>query len=167
MDEDIAAACMHMWGLVPLDDTIVMLRRTPTMASSGDVLVVAPDDPAYTAELMSMNRRDASVRASWDRIVGRTGSSAVGLWVPGRAVGFTVVCHGISSVFSVAVKAKYRRTGLATSIMRASVAWAEQKGAEWQFIQVLGTNTAAIELYEALGFNELYRYRYLEPKGGR
>lgn len=167
MHDDIAATCARMWGLVPLDDTSVMVRRIPTTSTFGDVEVVPADHPTYTAQLMDLNRRDPSVRASWDRIVERTGSSAAGLWVPGRAVGFTVVCDGISSVFSVAVQEENRRTGLASKIMNASVAWAIDQGAEWQFIQVLGTNEAAIELYEGLGFSERYRYRYLEPIGER
>ena len=60
-----------------------------------------------------------------------------------------------------------RRTGLASRIMAASVVWALERGAEWQFIQVLGTNEAAIELYEGLGFSERYQYRYLQPMGER
>jgi ribosomal protein S18 acetylase RimI-like enzyme len=89
------------------------------------------------------------------------------LWVPGKAVGFVAVSEGISSVFSVAVREEHRRTGLATKIMAASAAWAIDRGAEWQFIQVLGTNGAAIELYEGLGFSERYQYRYLQPMGER
>jgi ribosomal protein S18 acetylase RimI-like enzyme len=165
MDEDIAAACVKGWGLVPMDETIVMARRTPPMGANDGVLVVAPDDSRYTAELMGLNELDPAVRSTWNRIAGRTGSSAVGLWMPGRAVGFTVVCDGISSVFSVAVKEEYRRKGLATSIMHASAVWARENGAEWQFVQVLGTNTIAIELYEGLGFSERYRYGYLQTAG--
>jgi ribosomal protein S18 acetylase RimI-like enzyme len=89
------------------------------------------------------------------------------LWIPGRAVGFTAVSKGISSVFSVAVREADRRAGLATAIMSASSAWAIEQGAEWQFVQVLGRNEAAIELYEGLGFTERYRYSYLQPTGDR
>jgi GNAT superfamily N-acetyltransferase len=129
--------------------------------------VVAANDPEYTAELIDLSYSYSSVRAAWDRIVERAGAAAVGLWVPGRAVGFTAVSEGISSVFSVAVREVDRRTGLATAIMSASSAWALEQGAEWQFVQVLGTNAAAIELYEGLGFTERYCYSYLQPTGER
>jgi ribosomal protein S18 acetylase RimI-like enzyme len=165
MDDEVAAACEDTWGLASLDDTMVMVRETPLVSGCGDVVVVPADDPAYTAELMHLNRRDPAVRSSWDRIVARIGLSAVGLWVPGRAVGFTAVRDGISSVFSVAVRESDRRAGLATSIMNVSARWASDQGAEWQFVQVLGTNRAAIELYEGLGFSERYQYRYMEPTG--
>ena len=167
MDDNVVAACIRKWDLRSLDDTIVMVRRLTSVAAFDDVVVVAPDHPGYTADLMEMNRRDPSTRSSWDRIVERTGTAAAGLWVPGRAVGFTAVRDGISSVFSVAVREEDRRTGLASRIMAASVVWALERGAEWQFIQVLGTNEAAIELYEGLGFNERYQYRYLQPMGER
>jgi len=163
--DETAADCARTWGLTPLDDTIVMVRRTPSGAAYGELEVVPADDPAYTSELMDLNGRDPLIRSSWDRIVERTGSSAAGLWIPGRAVGFTVVCDGIASVFSVAVSEKDRRMGLATRIMNASAAWAHDQRAEWQFIQVLGTNKPAIELYETLEFNERYRYHYLESTG--
>lgn len=165
MDVDVAATCMDTWGLAPLDDTNVMVRETPLASEYGDVVVVPADDAAYTADLMHLNGRDPAIRSSWDRIVARAGSSAVGLWVPGRAVGFTAVCNGVSSVFSVAVRNDCRRTGLATRIMSASAAWAFDQGAESQFVQVLGTNAAAVELYEGLGFSDRYRYRYMEPMG--
>lgn len=167
MDDEVAAACVRRWGLSPLDDTNVMVRPTPVVTGFGDVVVVPADDPEYTADLMRLNSRDPAIRSSWDRIVARSGSAAVGLWVPGRAAGFTVVCDGISSVFSVAVKEVDRRAGLATAIMNASAAWALEQGAEWQFVQVLGRNAAAIELYKGLGFTERYRYCYLQPTGER
>lgn len=165
MDEHIVAACAYDWGLVPLDETIVMVRRSTPTNGHNDVHVVAADDPAFTAELLDLNGRGSSDRAAWDRIVNRTGPSARGLWVPGRAVGFTVVSERISSVFSVAVRRRDRRSGLATAIMGASATWAIGNAAEWQFVQVLGTNATALRLYEKLGFRERYRYGYMQPTG--
>jgi ribosomal protein S18 acetylase RimI-like enzyme len=167
MDKKVANDCELKWGLEPRDETIVMLRRPSSDGSYGEVLVVQPDDAAYTSDLFDLNRHDSSLRASWDRIVERTRSSAVGLWIPGKAVGFAVVQDGIASVFSVAVRMNDRRRGLATGIMNASATWAVEEGAEWQFVQVLGTNRVAIELYERLGFGERYRYHYLQAPGGR
>jgi ribosomal protein S18 acetylase RimI-like enzyme len=165
MEEGVIQACISDWGLERRDPTIVMVRRPASTNDHDDVDVVAADNLEYTAELIDLNYADSSVRAAWDRIVARAGAAAVGLWIPGRAAGFTVVSDGISSVFSVAVRASDRRTGLATAIMSASAAWALAHGAEWQFVQVLGRNEAAIELYEGLGFTERYRYSYLQPTG--
>lgn len=162
MDERFVGDCARKWDLVSLDETIVMVRNPSLNGDYSDVVTVDADDPAYTSDLFDLNRRAPSVRASWDRIVERIGTDAVGLWIPGRAVGFTVVRRGVSSVFSVAVREQDRRTGLATSIMSASVAWAMDRDSDWQFVQVLGTNRPAIELYEKLGFTERYRYRYLQ-----
>jgi len=167
MEEGIIAACISDWGLTRRDATSVMVRRPTSTNRHDEVDVVAANDPQYTAELIDLNYSDASVRAAWDRIVERVGRSAVGLWIPGRAVGFTAVSHGISSVFSVAVREVHRRSGLATAIMGASSTWALEQGAQWQFVQVLGRNEAAIELYEGLGFTERYRYSYLQPTGER
>lgn len=167
MDARVAEDCVCSWGLESVDKTTVLVRRPCPAGPFGDVVVVDAGDPAYTSDLFDLNRREPSVRDSWDRIVGRIGSQAIGLWIPGRAVAFAVVCAGISSVFSVAVAERDRRAGLATQIMSASAEWALDRGAEWQFVQVLGTNLPAIELYEGLGFTERYRYRYLQhPQAG-
>jgi ribosomal protein S18 acetylase RimI-like enzyme len=165
MDCNTTEACVRSWGLVHLDGTMVMVRTPPQTASYGDVVAVAADDVGFTAQLMTLDGRVPANRGAWDRVVKRAGLSAVGLWVPGKAVGFTAVVDGISSVFSVAVSEDHRRTGFATAIMDASAAWAVEQGAEWQFVQVLGTNRAATELYEGLGFSEHYRYSYLQPLG--
>jgi GNAT superfamily N-acetyltransferase len=165
MEEGVIATCISDWGLSRRDATSVMVRRPASANDHDDVDVVDADNPEFTAELIDLNYGDSSVRAAWDRIVERVGRSAVGLWIPGRAVGFTAVSHGISSVFSVAVEEVHRRSGFATAIMGASSAWALERGAEWQFVQVLGRNEAAIELYEGLGFTERYRYSYLQSTG--
>jgi len=161
-----ADACETTWELEPADRTVVMVRAPEVHQDHGVVTVVAPDDPRYTADLFDLNQRDPAKIASWNRIVERAGSRAVGMWVPGEAVGLAAVSEGICSVFSVAVHPHVRRTGLAKAVMDAASAWSIERGASWQFVQVLGTNTPAIELYEGLGFANRYEYSYLQSAPG-
>ncbi len=93
----------------------------------------------------------------------RIGDRAVGLWIPGEAVGFVAASDDIASVFSVAVHPEAQRSGLATQIMTAANAWAVERGTTSMFLQVLGTNQPARALYDRLGFAEKYRYHYLQP----
>jgi ribosomal protein S18 acetylase RimI-like enzyme len=47
--------------------------------------------------------------------------------------------------------------------MAAATNWAVNEGCDSMFLQVLATNDAALGLYGALGYAEVYRYGYLEP----
>jgi ribosomal protein S18 acetylase RimI-like enzyme len=52
-----------------------------------------------------------------------------------------------------------RRLGLA--VMDALLEWGAERGASTAYLQVLGDNTRAFELYDGLGFAVHHRYRYL------
>jgi len=57
-----------------------------------------------------------------------------------------------------------RRSGLALAVVGALLDWGASQGATTAYLQVLSDNTPALRLYEALGFREHHRYRYLAPR---
>lgn len=61
---------------------------------------------------------------------------------------------------AVEVAPAYRRQGLATALGRHMLEWGVTHGATDAYLQVLGSNTAGIGLYEKLGFVEHHRHRY-------
>lgn len=63
-------------------------------------------------------------------------------------------------LFNISTAAERRRAGLGRAIVRSALKWAEQHGAKKAWLQVEVENTAAIGLYEQLGFKEAYRYVY-------
>ncbi len=155
--------CASGWGLAPRDETFV-LARTPTASIGGrDVEVVPADHAGFTSELLSLNDRSTTDAGPWSRIVGRLGSDAVGLWIPGTAVALIGVDGDTAAVFSLAVAPEHRRRGVATRVMNAAFTWTARRGAGTLFVQVLGANGAALGLYGRLGFTEVYRYHYLQP----
>lgn len=71
---------------------------------------------------------------------------------------------GISDVW---VSPAHRRRGLAVAVLRALVDWAAERGATTVYLQVRGDNTAALALYDRLGFVTHHEYRYLRaPESG-
>jgi GNAT superfamily N-acetyltransferase len=64
---------------------------------------------------------------------------------------------------SVHVSPDHRRAGLALAVMAALVEWGAEQGARTAYLQVLGDNGAALELYAGLGFTTHHSYRYLTP----
>jgi GNAT superfamily N-acetyltransferase len=64
---------------------------------------------------------------------------------------------------SIEVSPAHRRRGLGLAVMAALLEWGAQRGATTAYLQVLGDNTAALALYERLGFATHHAYRYLAP----
>lgn len=67
-------------------------------------------------------------------------------------------------ISSVRVAPDQRRHGHARAICRALLNWGAQHGAQKCYVQVLADNTAAIRLYESMGFTLHHRVRYVEAE---
>jgi ribosomal protein S18 acetylase RimI-like enzyme len=73
------------------------------------------------------------------------------------------VVDDLLHIARLAVRPSHRRQGLATGLLQVLYAWAAQRGAHRQALQVSTGNTAAVELYSGLGCVEHHRYRYWIP----
>ncbi len=75
----------------------------------------------------------------------------------------TAICvhdGALAGLFNIGTATDRRRTGLGRTIIKSALKWAQQHGARKSWLQVEVANTAAITLYEQLGFQEAYRYAY-------
>lgn len=149
------------WGFTPFDETLVMTATTRSADARG-VRTVSIRNSTFQAELARLNGREGDQTETLERIYARVSKRGSGIWIPGRGVGVVVRYRDWAAVFSVAVVTERRRSGLGTRIMEAASSWAVGRGVGELFVQVLGTNEAAVALYEELGFTESYRYRYLQ-----
>lgn len=66
---------------------------------------------------------------------------------------------------SIEVSPEHRRRGHALAIMSALLDWGAEQGARTAYLQVVGDNSAALALYDRLGFTTHHVYRYLAPAG--
>lgn len=62
---------------------------------------------------------------------------------------------------SIEVAPEHRRQRLGLTVMADLLEWGAERGATTAYLQVLGDSTAALELYEQLGFATHHAYRYL------
>jgi N-acetylglutamate synthase len=76
------------------------------------------------------------------------------------AIGRGVVDDGWLGLSSIAVGPRFRRRGLAHTIVAGLIEWGRTAGADRSYLQVESDNAAAITLYERLGFWTHHRYRY-------
>lgn len=76
------------------------------------------------------------------------------------AAGLGVVDDRWLGLFEIIVAEGHRRRGVGADLSRSLLAWGWQLGARNGFLQVVEENSAAISVYESLGFISAYRYWY-------
>lgn len=71
-----------------------------------------------------------------------------------------------AELWNIAVAPRFRRQGVAKSLLRETLRRLSNNGAKRILLEVRGSNTAAIELYHSLGFTLLARRRdyYYNPR---
>jgi len=80
----------------------------------------------------------------------------------GKAVacGLGVIGRGQLGIFDLVCAKSCRRQGYGAELVSGIHSWALNKGVQTSYLQVLATNTAAVALYQKLGFREDYYYWY-------
>jgi ribosomal protein S18 acetylase RimI-like enzyme len=127
----------------------VVVRQDPDAAFT-DVFLGAATDPADAAE-----RIEAIQRLSPPRAFAR-----IDIFGAPAAIGAAAVDSGWAGIFGMRTLSRYRRQGLARRVIAALAGFARGEGAEQAYLQVEASNTPAVALYEGLGFEVGYTYRY-------
>ena len=159
----IEASILGTWGLVVADETVVM-TKTLNARPAGRPRAVDASGREFSKLLLALNDRPPEVIGPWTRMVERLGESATGIQDDESSAGFVAVTGGYAAIYSVAVAAMHSRQGRATDIMRSAESWAFDRGARTAFLQVRDDNEPAHVMYAGLGYEECYRYHYLQPE---
>jgi GNAT superfamily N-acetyltransferase len=152
-------------GWIPSGDVMTMTARLDQLPTEGSAAAVLgePDDAwlAVYREGAAASEEARALLTRHDRAgfaVLRDGGQTV-------AIGRGCVDDEWLGVTAVEVVESHRRRGLATQIMRALWRWGAEQGATRSYLQVWAGNTAAMTLYERLGYREHHVYRYrVEPQ---
>lgn len=81
------------------------------------------------------------------------------------ATAFSVADEDYLGLMLVYVQAEQRRRGLADALLSAALKFGTSYGATTAWLQVEADNEPAIALYSKAGFQERYRYIYLQTEG--
>lgn len=81
----------------------------------------------------------------------------------GRAAawGLAVVERGMVGLYDLVVAPDARGAGLGRKLVLVLLSWGARQGAGAAYLQVRGSNTAALSLYRSLGFETAYDYSHL------
>ena len=141
-----------------LDDRFVVDREVQIAAQPSDdwlagFAALSPVAPQHR-ETMARMLRSIAAPVGFARVEqdGQPIAFALGV-VDGDHVG----------LFDVLVAPEARRRGLARRLTQSIGAWGRSHGAQFAYLQVVATNTAALPLYADLGFETVYSYAYRVP----
>jgi ribosomal protein S18 acetylase RimI-like enzyme len=140
-------------------ENLVMTGEVSSTARAVDI-AGAPDD-----EWLRVYRREVPVDVLTAVVDGEVAFASIAGAGVGRAA-VTVAPDGRRWVglSAVHVIEEARRRGLARDLCAALLAWGGDRGATRAYVQVLADNTAAVRLYESMGFTVHHRSRYLDAR---
>ncbi|MCG8643019.1 MAG: GNAT family N-acetyltransferase [Desulfobacterales bacterium] len=101
-----------------------------------------------------------TLKSMLNNIIGRT------IWIThiinreAVGFGFGVIDNGYVGIFDILVDKSFRGNGYGKAIMNKILLEAKKLGANQAYLQVVVGNTVAENLYQNLGFEEIYRYWY-------
>jgi N-acetylglutamate synthase len=125
--------------------------------SEGVVLTDAPTRDWFTAHAASLTSGEAAPR---HRLAAAAPGPKQYATIDTSACGLAVADGDLVGLFNVATAPNARRSGRATRITRALLAWGAARGATRAYLQVALANDAARALYANLGFRDAYTYVY-------
>ena len=142
-------------------ETVVMTCELEYRAANPVVaLTSAPDD-----RWLALYRRNVPLDVLTAVIDGEVAFGTIADCAVGRAA-VTTAPDGARWVglSAVHVIEQARRRGRARELCRALLAWGVEHGATRAYVQVLADNTAALGLYESMGFVVHHRSRYVDAR---
>ncbi len=155
-------------GYIARDHTDILLIRTSELSAAPPPVTAFTIWPplAIQSEIWDAGGIDLARRAVMDRanfpktsLFGRIKDKPAG-------AAFIGIHGAVAMLHALEVAPVARRSGLASTMMRAAAHWAETEKAEWLSVLVTQQNTAAHGLYASLGLKAVGTYCYREKTGG-
>ncbi|MEZ2333881.1 GNAT family N-acetyltransferase [Mesorhizobium sp. RCC_202] len=156
------------WSI--FDESLVM--RLPLKdAELGAAMDQIPlkDISRFIGASLRTSGSDAALRPGLSEVIGAIQPEA-GLFAleDGNEPLATLICvhdGDLAGLFEVATEKSARKKGHGRNLILSALKWARLRGAREAWLQVEAGNVAALSLYRALGFEEVYRYHYRRPPG--
>jgi len=153
-------------GYTQLDVTSVQLLdlkhvRLPRLRS---VRLSEEADSEWINNFCRMSQVKEQYEPTIERLLGniKTRKGFITMYVDGRAVacGYGVIEREYLGLFDIVTDPDYRNQGYAEQMILHLLQWGKQHGARHSYLAVIANNAPARQLYEKIGYAEIYKYWY-------
>ena len=136
-----------------------LLRQEFDFAEQAAVIDLSPWLDTFHA--LNPGRRDGETHeAILRRIIGRLCPMVLCDGTGIVACGLGVLQGAYLGLFDIVTRESDRRKGYGRKVTKSLLAWGQNQGASYSYLQVMLSNNPAQALYAQLDFSELYRYWY-------
>ncbi len=123
----------------------------------------------FTAAAMRIRGLEPAGRAGLSEVIGSI-QPTTGLFVleeGGEPLATLICVHDgdLAGLFELATDPAARGRGHGRSLVLSALKWAKLGGARTAWLQVEADNAMARQLYESIGFRDVYAYHYRRPAG--
>lgn len=164
-------AFLDAQGWQRFDETVVMTGAIDSLdIDQGMDYLPLRDIGRYVDASLAVHGREPALKAGLTEVLGAIRPPSGLFVIEDEEAGplSTALCvhdNDMAGLFELATHGSFRRRGHGRDVVRAALRWARHRGAQRAWLQVETSNTAALTLYEGLGFSELYRYAYRRRPG--
>ena len=148
------------------DETIVMAVDLAKVSLDGAIdHLPVKDTGRWVDNIIAMNNSSLDLKPGLSELIGSI-HAPVGLFYTENAdrepcsAAMCVRDNDLAGMFEIVTHPDYRKQGKGMEIVKASLRWAKSHGARRAWLQVVAANQPAVNLYQSLGFGEVYRYAY-------
>jgi ribosomal protein S18 acetylase RimI-like enzyme len=163
-DPPLVSQRLDAAGWPSVGETVVMVRSLSDWSQSPDPTAISLAPEELAACHAAFVGDDATAAAVQTVVLQRIAppSMRLALLADGAAaaVGLAVLDRRLLGLLNIAVDPAHRRQGLGRRWVETALAFGEENGAAWAWLQVEAANAPALALYKAFGFKEAYRYVY-------
>lgn len=161
-------AILDAQGWTEIDRSHLYAMPLDTYRPDADAQILDLLDPAFLTAQQTLQGHSDDTMANMRALLAVVAVPAVGVvvWRDGVAAasGLMAIANGIVVTGNVITDPGRRRQGLAAAMMRSGLAWAAEHGATIAALNVNASNTAAMALYDGLGYRHQYDYNYRIPR---
>ena len=152
--------------VTPTDVMVLDLEKADLSADMTNCVFDAEPREWLPAFYEFENRKDPAVQAIYNEMLSRVLVDTYYCTVmkDGKpaACASTAAEQGYALLQNVVVDPALRGQGIGEKLCRAILAKEKERGTRYAYLQVVQTNTAAVNLYEKLGFSKVYTYQYMK-----
>ena len=149
------------------DSSVMQLSLAETAVDDAMNQIPLKDVSRFVSAVVSVREYDPSLHAGLTAVIESIEPEA-GLFVleeDGEILATTICIHDgdLAGLFEVATSRSERGKGYGRRIVLSALKWARLRGAHTAWLQVEADNAPAINLYDSIGFEKLFRYHYRQP----